>query len=221
MKKSHNSILRFSSRLFSVLLVLMLVGVVFVPAVAADNVKLTAEEYPMELISSSGTSKDYMVYSDAEKTKPVYFVRSEQVVIDSKLVNTAKIYAVDENGRATSDVEFGFDSYWWHDEEGGLHIHIGPSDMGILKGAQGGALNIVIVFLTAGASLGVQIAAGILSPLASIIVDACYGPYVNPDGSLDVYVDQLTQTLIPIYIALPGVLPVMIRLGNTDVPYFF
>ena len=76
MKKSQNSILRFSSRLFSVLLALMLVGVVFVPAVAAENVKLTTEDYQMELISTSGTTKEYMVYSDAEKTKPVYFVRS-------------------------------------------------------------------------------------------------------------------------------------------------
>ena len=215
MKKSHNSILRFSSRLFSVLLVLMLVGVVFVPAVAADNVKLTAEEYPMELISSSGTSKEYMVYSDAEKTKPVYFVRSELVVMDGKLVNTAKIYAVDENGRATSDVEFGFDSYWWHDEEGGLHIHIGPNDMDLLNTGQSTVITALITYIT---GIGIFVGAAV-EFVVEIIIGACYGPYVNSDGSLDVYIDSLTQTLIPIYVVLPGALPVIIRLGGHDVPY--
>ena len=194
----------------------MLVGVVFVPAVAAQNVKLTAEDYQIELISTSGTTKEYMVYSDAEKTKPAYFVRSELVVIDSKLVNTAKIYEVDENGRATSNVVFGFDSYWWHDEDNGLHIHLGSTDLNLLKTGQELIIKQLAIFIGGITSLAAKI---VVDFVVEAIIDACYGPFVNDDGSLDIYMDELTQTMLQIYIIQPGFQIIFIRLGTSDVLY--
>lgn len=194
MKKSQNSILRFSSRLFSVLLALMLVGVVFVPAVAADNVKLTAEEYPMELISSSGTSKEYMVYSDAEKTKPVYFVRSEQVVMDGKLVYSLKMYSVDADGTVNYNRSIIKDSYYWLDEDGGLHIHIGPIDMSnvIAEASLGFGFLAAILGSAFGEEGGGIIGAGVAFTIGTVLL-AGTSLFTNADNSLDIYIDRLTR----------------------------
>ena len=215
MKKSQNSILRFSSRLFSVLLALMLVGVVFVPAVAAENVKLTTEDYQMELISTSGTTKEYMVYSDAEKTKPAYFVRSEQVVIDGKLVNTAKIYEVDENGNVRSEIVIGVDSYWWFDVLGGLRIHICPIDMMVLKTGSPIAVTQLIKFI--GGVSGLALFA--ISLITKAIIYACSEPFLNSDDSLDVYISQENLSSIPSSFSLMGGQVVYVWLGDYEVPF--
>ena len=218
MKKSHNSILRFSSRLFSVLLVLMLVGVVFVPAVAAENVKLTAEEYPMELISSSGTTKEYMVYSDTEKTKPVYFVRSEQIVVDGKEVNSLKMYAMNADGSPDYSRSIIKDSYYWYDDEQGLHIHIGPIDMStiITEASMGFGFLGTIIGSALGEEGGAVVGAGLAFAVGTVLLTGT-SLFTNADNSLDIYIDRLTITLLPLYIGLIGTQFVTIRLGTTNV----
>ncbi len=42
--------------------------------------------------------------------------------------------------------------------------------------------------------------------------------YTNPDNSLDIYMDQLTLTLIPVYIAMAGSQIVIVRIGTIDTP---
>lgn len=41
--------------------------------------------------------------------------------------------------------------------------------------------------------------------------------YTNPDNSLDIFFSYLTISLIPVYIAMPGPQPIVVRLGTSDV----
>ena len=222
MKKSQNSILRFSSRLFSVLLVFMLVGVVFVPAVAAENVKLTTEKYSIGLISSSETTKELMVYSDAEKTKPLYFVSSEKVVMDDKQVNSLKMYAVNADGTIDYSRSIIKDSYFEYDAEEGLHIHIGSVDMSNI--ISGTSMSLGVLGAIIGAAIGSLfsddtssiIAAGLTAAIGTFILGGVIN-YTNADNSLDIYIDTITLAYLAAIIALPGNQPATIRLGTTDV----
>jgi hypothetical protein len=215
MKQSKNLIQIMSRRGLSVILVILLVSVLFSPTVAAQSMDQAIDNTSIELISTSENSREYIVYSDDTKTTADYLVHEERITVNQNQIWKSEIYQIMPDGTVSTDVLFGKDSYWWFDSDGGLHIHIGPIDMGYL--IAGGPIAIGAFGLWLAGPLG-SVAGGLLGlGLTGVFLMSTF-IYTNPDNSLDIYMDQLTLTLIPLYIAMIGSQIVIVRIGTIDAP---
>ena len=67
MKETQTLIQTISMRLISMARVLLLVSVLFAPAVAASSMEQAISEIPIEKVSSSESVNDYIVYADESK----------------------------------------------------------------------------------------------------------------------------------------------------------
>lgn len=215
MKQSKNLIQIMSRRGLSVILVILLVSVLFSPTVAAQSMDQAIDNISIELISNSENSREYIVYSDETKTAANYLVHEERITVKQNQIWKSEVYQIMPDGTVSTDVLFGKDSYWWFDSDGGLHIHIGPIDMSYL--IAGGTIAIGAFLGWLAGPLGVP-AGGILgAALCGVFLVSTF-IYTNPDNSLDIYMDQLTLTLIPVYIAMFGSQIVIVRIGTIDTP---
>lgn len=202
-------------RIISLVFVVLLVSVVFTPVVAAHSMEQSIAKTPIELISSSDTAKEYIVYTDETKDTAKYLIKQEMITADQKQVWKAEVHEIMADGTVSSEVVFGKDSTWWFDADGGLHIHIGSVDLQFL--ISGGAIALGAFGTWLGGPIGTGTGAALGAALGIAVVAVAY-LYSNADGSLDIYMDQLTVTLIPAYLVLPGSQILFIQLGSTVVP---
>lgn len=204
-------------RVLSAFLTVLLVSVAMVPVVSAKSIEKTASIGQIEQISVSDNEREYIAYSDDAKSKEKYLIREKKANIDRKDAWHVEIFEIHSDGTVSTDSVIK-DSYYWSDDRG-VHIHIGPIDMGYLL-AEGTAAT--------GALAGLLIVAlGLTGPVAWVLALAmislflvCAYVYTNPDNSLDVFLSYLTIGLIPLYIVMPGLQPIVVRLGTSDVVLF-
>ncbi|HOB44242.1 MAG TPA: hypothetical protein PKH75_13905 [Bacillota bacterium] len=203
-------------RALSVLLAALLVSVAMVPAVAAQSIEKTPSIGQIEQIRVSDNEREHIVYSDDAKSKEKYLIREKKANVDQKDAWQVEIFEIYPDGTVSTDSLIK-DSYYWSDDQG-VHIHFGPIDMGWIlaegvaaSGAVGGLLAVAL-------NLSGAVCYVLAFALISLFL-VCVYFYSNPDNSLDVFFSYLTIGLIPVYIAMPGPQPIVVRLGASDVVF--
>lgn len=196
----------------------MLVGVVFVPAVAAESTKEMLENVPIEKTFTSDTKNEYIVYTDDTKTVPKYIIKQEKVIVDQKTVWKSYVYDATADTKSDTNVLFGFDSYFWVDTEGGVNIHFGQTDARFLVTGGSIAISALAGWLISMTGIG-GFAAGILAGiLGAFISDTAP---LRPDGTIDVYISYINISLLSVSATpLPIHVPVTIRINDVDRVFF-
>ena len=209
--------MRFSSRLFSVLLVFMLVGVVFVPAVAAESTKQMLENVPIEKTFTSDTKNEYIVYTDDTKTVPKYIIKQEKVIVDQKTVWKSYVYDASSDTKSEASILFGSDSYFWLDT-GGVNIHFGQSDAKFLVAGGSIAISTLAGWIMSINGIGVVVAGLLAGVIGQFISDVAP---LRPDGTIDVYISYITISTLGYYMTNPIPLPLVIRINDVDRVFVF
>ncbi|MDD2472814.1 MULTISPECIES: hypothetical protein [unclassified Methanoculleus] len=210
---------KIGMRALSALFAILLVSVTMVPAVAAYSEAKVYEDAlgSVEIVRETASAREsYVTVPHKGDSDQKFFVKEWKDEVDGREVWRINVFEVDSRG-AVANTPILRDSYYWNDSTG-LHIHFGTYDMDNLI-APGGFL----VVESLGAALAVILGLAALPALAlavaiagALIFNAWY--YRNLDGSLDMYFSTLTLALIPVYLAMPGPQPIVVRLGSHDVP---
>lgn len=204
-------------RALSMCLAVLLVSVAMVPVVSAYSEAKAYEDalngLVVETVSETENAKEYYVTTPLKDgTDQKIFVKEWKAEVDGRDVWKVNVFEVDAKGIVASEPLLRDSYYWW--ESDGLHIHLGTWDMiGItaLEGAPIAGLTAWLATVVGGLAAGA---------FASVLVAAIainYWYYGNTDGSMDVYLSNTTVALIPVYVAMPGPQPIVVRLGSHDV----
>jgi hypothetical protein len=205
------------------LVALLLVSTAFIPLVsaAATNREMAtiAEKLRMTKVSDDGKVSEYTAtYKVSDSVTKTYLVKKYSAAVDGRTVVKAEVYEQNAQEGLTplaANNVFGKDSYAYYTGSGWA-IHIGPVDMGYLSSAGLTGAGVFGTWLAAAIGLADLPAAALAIALAGTVFIAGYF-YSNRDGSMDIFISNISLALIPIFAVLPGGQPVPITVKGMTV----
>jgi len=205
------------------LVALLLVSTAFIPLVSAAGTNQAmakvAEKLQMTKVSDDGKVSEYTAtYKVSDSVTKTYLVKKYNTTVDGRTVVKAEIYEQNTQEGLTplsANEVFGKDSYAYYTGSGWA-IHIGPVDMGYLNshGVEGAGIFGTWLVAVMGLSAGT---AALLAGALYVAVFVFSYFYSNNDGSMDIFISNISLALIPIYAALPGSQPVPITVKGMTV----
>lgn len=205
------------------LVVLLLISTAFIPLVSAvetnQEMAKIADKLQMTKVSDDGKVSEYTAtYKASDTVTKTYLIKKYSATVDGRTVVKAEMYEQNAPGDlstlAANDV-FGKDSYAYYTGSGWA-IHLGPVDMGYLSSAGMTGAGIFGTWLAAVIGLSAGTAAVLAVALYVTVFVASYF-YSNSDGSMDIFISDVSLALIPIYAVLPGSQPVPITVKGMTV----
>ncbi|WP_256623744.1 hypothetical protein [Methanolobus chelungpuianus] len=215
-------------RIASLLMAMLILSMVFVPAVSAkaevSNVEKEVEkkvkditdlsqDLEIEWVTNTESQKEYYATAQIDGEYKTYFASHWQEEIDGKAVWRFNIVEVNEEKSITaSSISFGKGSYYWTDSSG-LHLHFSSTDKQSIKEMSQATMVLVAAIIVAVCPPVGAYATVFIAALAIVIIAVDYIES-NSDGSIDVYISYTQLALIPVYVLKSGTQYLSVKIGS-------